>query len=175
MDNFCVAYRTSNEMIVTLATTPEDYEAARQLMIEYMDTVLGEDCGTAGGGIEEELAQYPASYMPPHHTLLLAYRTQLPCGIIALKPLSDGMAEVKRLYVRPSVRGHGVAEALMRRLIDLAKQAGYHTLYLDSLHRFAPAQRLYEKLGFTYCEPYDPKTTDAMRDAMVFMRLSLKR
>jgi GNAT superfamily N-acetyltransferase len=173
MDNSRVVYRKTTDTHVVEATTPEAYEAARQLMIEYMDMVLGEDCATAGGGIEAELANYPASYMPPHHLLFVSYQAQLPCGVIALKPISAESAEIKRLYVRPSARGHGVAEALMRRLMDVAKQGGHHTLYLDSLHRFAPAQRLYEKLGFTYCEPYDPNTTEAMRDAMVFMRCEL--
>lgn len=150
-----------------------DYNAAKQLMLEYMQTELGDDYSVGGAGLKEELEAFPGPYQPPSGLLLLAYVNYQPCGCLALRPISDTAGEVMRMYVQPSARGNGLAEMLMQNLIEKAQAAGYQELYLDSLNRFTAAHKLYQKLGFTCCEPYNPDTTETMRSTMVFMRLAL--
>ena len=156
------------------AITAQDMTAACALMIEYRDTSLGEDYDVGGNSLNEELAQFPGPYAPPRGLLFLASdRNTPPCGCLALRPIGETIGEVMRMYVQPAARGQGIAEALMRRIIIEARALGYHTLYLDSLKRFEAAHKLYEKFGFTYCAPYDPLTTDAMKDRMIFMQRTL--
>src|ERR1700690_689497 len=59
----------------------------------------------------------------PDVRFFLARADGLPvaCGGVALL---DGYAEVKRMYAKPSVRGRGVAVAVLRRLEDEARAAG---------------------------------------------------
>jgi ribosomal protein S18 acetylase RimI-like enzyme len=61
---------------------------------------------------------------------------------------------MKRMYVRPAYRGLGVARALAERLIADARAIGYDTMRLDTLHTMAPANRLYESLGFRDTDAY---------------------
>lgn len=162
-----------SDIKICQVSSSNDYEAAKSLMLEYMETALGDDYNVGGAGLKEELENFPGPYQPPSGLLLLAKFENRFCGCLALRPISKITGEVMRMYVQPTMRGKGIAEMLMRQLLVDAKNIGYQEVYLDSLKRFTSAHKLYEKLGFNYCAPYDPNTTDAMKDNMVFMRLAL--
>jgi putative acetyltransferase len=72
------------------------------------------------------------------------------CGVA----LFDGFAELKRLYVRPSARGRGVAEALVAKIEETTREAKIARLCLETGDRQIPAMRLYERLGFTRCAAF---------------------
>src|SRR5205823_11485200 len=78
-------------------------------------------------------------------------------GIVGLKPLAPGTAEIKRLYIVPAARGGGLGRALIERAIDEARARGYQRVRLDS-HRasMGPAIALYRRLGFYEVPPYGP-------------------
>jgi len=78
-----------------------------------------------------------------------------PAGLVGLKPLPDGIGEVKHLYVRPEFRGHGVARALLQRLIEEARSLGYRLLCLETTAFMPEAQALYRKFGFVQTSAYD--------------------
>jgi putative acetyltransferase len=149
-----------DDLIIIEAATTDHYNAAKALMIEYRDTSLADDYVIGGSGLNEELQQFPGLYVPPKGGVYLAYVDGQPCGCLALRQHTQTAGEVMRMHVKPVVRGRGIAEQLMRTLMQNARAMGYTELFLDSLNRFKPAHRLYERLGFTYCEPYDPHTND---------------
>src|SRR5215831_13224763 len=64
------------------------------------------------------------------------------CGGVALFP---EFAEVKRMYVRDTVRGRGVAQALLTRLEMTARDAGLAVLRLETGDRQFAAMRLYQR------------------------------
>ena len=66
------------------------------------------------------------------------------CGGVAL---FDDFAEVKRMYVRETVRGRGVADAVLARLEDEARAAGLDVLRLETGDRQLAALRFYERAG----------------------------
>ena len=74
-------------------------------------------------------------------------------GMGALKVESPEMAEVKRMYTRPEVRGQRVGMALLDAIQQLAREKGIPHLMLETgdVEGFEPAQRLYIKAGFTRC------------------------
>ncbi|NOT42780.1 MAG: GNAT family N-acetyltransferase [Alphaproteobacteria bacterium] len=75
------------------------------------------------------------------------------CGGVAF---DDGFAEVKRMYVRRSARGTGVAQAVLARLEQEARAKGYGRLMLETGDTLTAAMRLYEREGFHACEAFGP-------------------
>ena len=72
-----------------------------------------------------------------------------------LRRLDGGVAEIKRMYVRPEARGRGVAAALLRTLEEAAAALGYERTRLDTGPKQVTAQRLYRGAGYTEIPPYN--------------------
>jgi GNAT superfamily N-acetyltransferase len=105
-------------------------------------------------GFKQELDTLPGVYAPPGGELLLAKRGDHVLGCIAFRPLSPGIAEIKRLFVRPRERGKGIAKALVAAALNAAHAAGYKEIKLDTLPDMAGAMALYKSFGFAPTEPY---------------------
>ncbi len=141
------------------AQFPDDLARVRALFEEYA-AGLGIDLGFQG--FAEELAGLPGRYAPPAGGVWLAVAGEQVIGCVALRPLDAERAEVKRLYVRPVLRGGGTGRALAERALAAAAGAGYRRVLLDTLPSMAGAIALYRALGFTevaaYCHNPVPGT-----------------
>jgi putative acetyltransferase len=73
------------------------------------------------------------------------------CGGIAFDDAYPGIAEVKRMYVRPAARRHGVAATIVRRLEDEARTHGVPRVVLETGDAQQAALRFYERAGFNRC------------------------
>lgn len=60
----------------------------------------------------------------------------------------DDVAEIHRLYVRPDLRGKGLAARLVGECERIARDAGARSIVAWSDTRFSTAHRLYERLGY---------------------------
>jgi GNAT superfamily N-acetyltransferase len=91
----------------------------------------------------------PADFAPPRGTFLVGFEeTGAPVCAGGVKPLGDGAAEIKRMYVVPAARGRGHARALLRALEDAARDLGYGVVRLDTGPRQPHAQAMYESAGY---------------------------
>jgi putative acetyltransferase len=89
----------------------------------------------------------------PHVRFFLARLNgaAIGCGGMAL---FDDFAEVKRMYVRETVRERGVAQALLTRIETEARVAGFDVLRLETGERQAAALRFYARAGFRPCAAF---------------------
>ena len=94
-------------------------------------------------------------YMPPYGRLLLGYVEDQAMGIACLKPLTNKICEVKRMYVRPQARKRGLGRALLDQVLDEARQIGYERVRLDSARFMREAHQLYRTSGFREIEAYE--------------------
>lgn len=128
-----------------------DLEVARALFREYAAALSFSLCFQ---GFDAELAGLPGDYAPPRGRLLIASVDGAPAGCVALHPFGAG-CEMKRLYVRPAFRGHGVGHSLAARVIAEARALGYPRMLLDTIaDEMAAAVALYRALGFREISPY---------------------
>ena len=75
-------------------------------------------------------------------------------GCAALRPMSNEVVEVKRMYVQPAMRRKGVAREMMRTLERMARESGFREIWLETGQPQVAAIRLYEQLGYAKIAPY---------------------
>jgi GNAT superfamily N-acetyltransferase len=92
---------------------------------------------------------------PPGGVFLVAYSDDVPVGCGGMKRLSDSAAEIKRLYVDPSVRSRGVARTILAALEDAARNAGYQVVRLDTGANQPAAVELFRSTGFRAIADYN--------------------
>jgi GNAT superfamily N-acetyltransferase len=72
-----------------------------------------------------------------------------------LRRLDDGVAEIKRMFVRPAARSRGVARALLDALELTAKELGYEKVRLDTGPKQVHGLALYLSAGYVDVPPYN--------------------
>lgn len=136
-------------------STPEEFESLRSIFREY---AAGLGIDLCFQGFEAELAALPGEYAAPRGALLMTMVNEQLAGCCALRPLDTvdypNACEMKRLYVRPGFRGHGLGRQLAEAMLDCARQAGYACVLLDTLNEMESARALYQDLGFNEIPPY---------------------
>lgn len=105
----------------------------------------------------------PAEVAPGAGVFVVARLSGRPVGCGAVRCLRDpelvrelgaGAGELKRMYVAPEVRGHGIGRALLARLEDEARALGLTQLVLETGTRQTEALALYRNAGFTDLPAY---------------------
>ena len=141
------------DLITPAGTEPLD--ATRDIMREY---ALGLGVDLCFQNFDAEMSSLPGEYAAPGGALLLALVDGQVAGCGAFRALPDSdhanACEMKRLYVRPAFRRFGLGRLLAQKLIDLAVQAGYSAMLLDTLDDMEAARELYRRLGFVEVPPY---------------------
>ena len=154
-------------MQIRQANSKFEIKTARALFQEYAADICVDLCFQ---GFAEELSQLPGAYAPPQGCLLIAWADDLPVGCVALRPVTDTICEMKRLFVRPPFRGRGFGKALVNAIIQEASGIGHANMWLDTLHTMSAATKLYESVGFIHRAPY----YDAPLVHTVFMERALR-
>jgi putative acetyltransferase len=119
--------------------------------------------GVAGRLIEALNAELSAQYPEPGAThfmldadevaadkgaFLVGYLDGEPVACGAIRCTDAGVAEVKRMYVMPAVRGRGFSRAILTALEDSALRLGIRRLVLETGPRQLEALALYRRAGF---------------------------
>lgn len=148
--------------LIRPAHSAEDVAEVRRLV-----TAHGAARATTPGveHVYADAAGMPGPYRPPGGGLWIAVAAGGGIGCVALRPLDEHAAEVKRMFVDAEWRGHGIGRALMERVIAEARKRRYAVLRLGTLHDMHAAQALYLSLGF---KPIARYRADELIDTMFF-------
>lgn len=130
-----------------------------KVMIEACD-FAGHDMQSLLEKLEHELFQiYPGMPKPAalQPSLALIARAEgRPLGCVALLSLAVDTAEIKRLFIMPSARGHGLAKRLLAELERRAWQQGAKRLLVETGNQQEAAISLYQGLGYRPVDPFGP-------------------
>ncbi|MBL8435576.1 MAG: carbonate dehydratase [Zoogloea sp.] len=144
-----------------------ELEQVRQFFRNYA-AWLGVDLDYQNFG--EEMASLPGAYAAPAGRLFFAEFEGRPAGCVGIRPSSDGVCEMKRLYVEPEMRGNGIGRQLALAAIKAAKALGYRKVMMDTLPAMRIAVKLYRELGFKEAPAYYPTPVEGT----LFLALDLE-
>ena len=136
----------------------DDYKIAALLFNEYANWLK---IDLSFQKFDDELLSLKSMYGPSKGTIILCKSENEFIACVAVRPIDENIAELKRMYVRPSFQGIGIGEKLLELSLSFAKEAGYKKARLDTLNTMTPAMNLYIKNGF-YKIPayyYNPEPT----------------
>lgn len=148
--------------------------------------VVDDLSGTEVVGLLTEHLESMASLSPPESvhaldvvalkepgvTFWSAWNQNTLAGCGALQRLNATHAEIKSMRTARHCQRQGVAQQILRHILQVATAEGYRRLSLEtgSMEAFAPARALYRKHGFAECQPFADYVTDPNS---VFMTKSL--
>lgn len=125
---------------------------------EYVPSVIDKVCGDP----------------PPRGVFYLVKVDNQLAGMGGLRCVRTGLAEIKRIYIRPRFRGLKLGERILCRLLEDARSFGYQSVCLETGPFMKSAQRVYERIGFTDCPVYEgAEVPEAFYDRWRFMQRSL--
>ena len=135
----------------TIAEEPADSADVRWCFRQYdteLATRFGYDVDTALPlGIDD--------LNPPQGQVLIVRDGGAAVGCGAVKLLDDGIGEIKRMWVSPSVRGHGLGGRLLAALESAATEAGKTATRLETNEQLGPALEMYRTRGYVEVEPFN--------------------
>lgn len=137
---------------IKIAGTDDDFEQGKILFEEYAGSL---DFDLGYQDFKKELNTIAEQYKEPEGALLLCFiDDKNAAGCAGVRKFSEGVAELKRLYVKPGYRSLKIGKRLLESAIDTAKQLNYKFIRLDTVPGQTKAQELYHYLGFYEIEPY---------------------
>lgn len=131
-------------------------EADDPVVAEIIRTVMTEH-GAVGDGfaiVDPEVERMSAAYAdasdPPARYFVVEHGGQVigGAGFAPLAGGGPGVCELRKMYLRPPVRGAGLGRRLLDHVLAHARAAGYSTCYLETMATMQRARALYESVGF---------------------------
>ena len=110
--------------------------------------------GAKGPGFainDPEVDAMSAAYSAPRSAYFVVEVDGSVVGGGGVAPLAGGspdVCELRKMYLLPEGRGHGAGKALLARCLEVARDFGFATCYLETLTGMDAARALYEKWGF---------------------------
>jgi putative acetyltransferase len=117
----------------------------RQVMTEY--GAVGEGYSINDPEVDAMYQQYAA----PDHAFFVIEAGGKVVGGAGIAPLpggGDGVCELRKMYLLREGRGRGWGRQLLGQCLAAARERGFRTCYLETVHRMGEAQRLYLSAGF---------------------------
>lgn len=141
---------------IRLAETDADFQAARALSYDWAKTHREEfpeyrsliDRFFDPEEYRETVENLHVIHARPRGAVLLAEIDGEPAGCVMYQPLEPAVAEIKRLYVKPIGRGHGLGKALLKAMIKQMRADGYRSARFNSAKFLDHARTLYKSVGF---------------------------
>lgn len=126
-------------------------------LVAAMEEEIEELYADRGGSIHSVSAE-PEAMTPPTGAFLLVLAGERAVGCGGFKRLGEETCEIKRMYLRPAVRGLGLSGRLLAALEERASAGGYTRVRLDTGDRQPAAMHLYATRDYREIADYNGST-----------------
>jgi GNAT superfamily N-acetyltransferase len=114
-------------------------------------TLYAQECGydlTFEGYVAQTLAHFAQPYHPAQERIWLAEIQGRLVGCIGIIRHSAEQARLRWFLVAPTLRGKGLGRRLLQEAVRFAQEAGYASLFLETVEELPAAAHLYRAVGF---------------------------
>jgi N-acetylglutamate synthase-like GNAT family acetyltransferase len=168
-----------NSLEITEAATPDDFRAAGDMILAFLAwnrQRLGQDWPREAfeihERIREDVTNLESRNVREGWRVYLARIAGELVGCAAIRPLTQRICELKRLFVMQHFQRIGIGRRLCDNVIVAARALGYEEMKLDTADVQVEALGLFEELGFQECAPYKSYPPQVL-DRVVFMQKAL--
>lgn len=145
--------RPRESVVVRVAEGPEEYAEVLGLVHELIDW-LAAKFETDRSYYAEELAHFADWYGGERGRAFLATVDGVPAGCVVFRDFGDGVAELRRMYVRPAYRRRGLARLILDTAEAEAARLGFRRMQFVTSSEFEGAIELYEAAGYLPMDVY---------------------
>lgn len=141
---FCALLTSSKSILLPVLAVTLLLAAGRQC-VSYMFTKYIQT------SLDQDLNHIQQTYLdPPNACFWVAESQGRVVGTVACLPAEkdENFLELKRMSVKKSHRGQGIAKALCRMVADFTRERGYLGVMLHTSVVQTDAQKLYEHMGY---------------------------
>ncbi|KAJ7988877.1 hypothetical protein DPEC_G00313750 [Dallia pectoralis] len=145
MGTFCALMASSRSLLLPVVAVTLLLAGAKQLVGHLFNRYIDDS-------LRKDLNHIGKTYLEGEDTCFwVAESDGRVVGTVACMPSEKqpGCMELKRLSVRRTHRGKGIAKALSRMVVDFTRERGFPAVVLYTSMVQTDAQKLYEHLGFT--------------------------
>jgi GNAT superfamily N-acetyltransferase len=143
--------RQDNRPVIEIKRVRGDDPQARSLLAA-MEAWIAEHLGPADARTSTVA---PDEMVPPNGAFVVVAAGGRPVAGGGVRRLSDGVGEIKRMFVLPEARGQGHARRLLDALEDAARDLGFHRVRLDTAASMTTAMALYRRAGYREIPDYN--------------------
>jgi molybdate transport system substrate-binding protein len=125
----------------------DDFDAIRSIV----QAVLGEyGLACQPGGTDRDLQDIASSYLDRGGAFdVVAAEDGRIAGCCGVYPIDPTTCELRKMYLLPGARGHGLGSRLLRRALAFARGQGFRRVELETASVLKDAIALYTRKGFT--------------------------
>lgn len=115
-------------------------------------SLLDQELDSRYGIVQKQYHQY--NRIVSLDTVVIAYQDGQAAGSGCFKAFDANSVEIKRMVVKPDLRGTGIAEKILLELEHWAVEKGYTQAVLETGKKQPEAIRFYGRLGYKTIENY---------------------
>ncbi len=130
---------------------PGDIGALTQLHGLLYSSEFGFDY-TFEAYVAASLAEFGLHNRPERERIWLVEQNDELMGSIGIVDAGDRLAQLRWVVLDAAVRGNGIGHNLLEQAINFARETGYRTIYLWTVHTLTAAAALYRSHGFVLTE-----------------------
>ncbi len=140
------------EEMVEFRAERSDASPGRELMVE-LNALFDEQY--VGRVVRPGSVTAPDEMVAPTGAFLVGYEGERAVAIGGLRDLGGGICEIKRMYVVPDARSHGVGRALLAALEQAGRDRGYERVRLDAGPEQKHSKMLFAATGYAEIAKYN--------------------
>jgi len=91
---------------------------------------------------------WPDDFRAPGAAVVLGWLDGPAVGCAGLRPLGEGVLELKHFFLAPEVRGRGLGRAFLAGVEEAARAQGARRIVLDTAAQLKEAAALYRSAGY---------------------------